>query len=128
MDNQLLTADEMRAIFENYSKELLSEEEIAKDLFSDETVLRTAKGIIDTAINVAKLGKREIVICIESSDPRFYAAQGRKAIFSDDPRYADFTNKVAQKLRDLGYTCKVYCGEAHWRQFHNWKNEITVTW
>lgn len=126
MDNQLLTADEMRKIFESeVQKKDLTDEEIAEHLFSDETVLRNVLGIIQHAVERCKIKKRDLVICIESGDIRLYTPNHRHAIFSDDPRYKEFTKKVAAKLRELGYTCEVHIGDDCDGRH---ENKLTISW
>lgn len=121
-----LSADEMRKLYESeVQKKDPTDEEIAEHLFSDETVLRTVSAIIQQAVERCKIKKRDLVLCIESSDPRLWTLKHRNSIFSDDPRYKDFTYKVAQKLCDLGYTCEVYIGDEY---DGTHINNLTISW
>lgn len=73
MDDGLLTADKMRKIFEfEVQKKDPTDEEIAEHLFSDETLFRNVSAIIQQAVERCKIRKRDLVLCIESSDPRLY--------------------------------------------------------
>ncbi len=127
MDNALLTADEMRKIFESeVQKKDPTDEEIAEHLFSNEAVLTTVSGIIQQAVERCKIKKRNLVLCIESSDMRLYTSKNREAIFNNDPRYKELTKKVAAKLRELGYTCEVYYNIENY--YYNHINKLTVSW
>jgi hypothetical protein len=126
MDNELLTAAEMRKIFESdHQEEIQSNEEIEELLFSDDAVLAHVKNIIQEAIKKSKNKKQNLLYGIESTDPRLETQKRWEAIFNDDPRYLNLTYKVADKLRELGYTCEEYGADPPNGQM---ANEIVVSW
>lgn len=115
MDNELITAAQMKAIFNGVD---FRHETASVECFSDAYIKAHIRNILSYALDEATSWNNTLCYDLMQKDHLYFKYE------RNDPRIKEALMLIGLKLESLGYSCKSFIG----KRGYNFVAEIEVSW